>query len=535
MSISDIRNNGLNPLSYLGVQSYSPVPLTLKTINPTPTDSQNFTIGSMWLNKTTQQYWALVNLAQGVATWVQFTSGAGPLLSLTGNSGGAVFPTAGNINVVGTGVITVVDNPGTSTLTITPSGAIASSFITSPATGTATPASGVLTFAGAGSVVVSATGSTVTITGSDSGTVTGLVSEDGNTVTPTAGVINIAGGSNLTTTGTVGPNTLTVRLFGITQHDVQVGGASNSLTQVSPSATSGVPLISNGSSSDPSFGTAVVAGGGTGKTSFVAYAPIVGGTTTTGALQQATTGFSTSGYVLTSTGSTSLPTWQAASISSINTQVFTYTGSSQTYTPTSGMTYCIIEVVGAGGGGGGGGTTGNNVAVAGGGGGGGYARGLFTASSIGASKVVTVGAGGTAGSAGANAGGTGGTTSVGSIISATGGSGSAGAAPNTVSNSFGGLGGVGTGGDFQTVGNSGGMGMGYYSSATLWVNSLGGGNSFWGGDAQPFGIISGSTPGAAAQSYGGGGGGAMIASNSTQQAGAAGFAGIVIITEYVAS
>lgn len=96
--------------------------------------------------------------------------------TLTGNSGGPVGPDgANNINVVGTGVITVVGNPGTNTLTITPSGDIASSFITNPATGTATPAAGVLTFAGAGGVTVTAGGSTVTIDGAaiSAGTITG--------------------------------------------------------------------------------------------------------------------------------------------------------------------------------------------------------------------------------------------------------------------------------------------------------------------------------------------------------------------------
>ncbi len=62
----------------------------------------------------------------------------------------------------------------------------------------------------------------------------------------------------------------------------------------------------------PSFNLAVT-GGGTGIQSTTAYAPIVGGTTTTGALQSASSGMSTVGYVLTSTGSSSVPTWQAAS------------------------------------------------------------------------------------------------------------------------------------------------------------------------------------------------------------------------------
>lgn len=42
--------------------------------------------------------------------------------TLTGNTGGAVGPTANNINVVGSGAITVTGNPGTSTLTIASSG-----------------------------------------------------------------------------------------------------------------------------------------------------------------------------------------------------------------------------------------------------------------------------------------------------------------------------------------------------------------------------------------------------------------------------
>jgi hypothetical protein len=58
------------------------------------------------------------------------------------------------------------------------------------------------------------------------------------------------------------------------------------------------------------LGTNSVPGGGTGDTSFTAYAPVIGGTTATGALQSAASGISNSGYVLTSTGATSAPTWQ---------------------------------------------------------------------------------------------------------------------------------------------------------------------------------------------------------------------------------
>ena len=57
---------------------------------------------------------------------------------------------------------------------------------------------------------------------------------------------------------------------------------------------------------------AQVAFGGTGvQTMTTAYAPVCAGTTATAPLQVASTGQSNSGWVLTSTGSSSLPTFQA--------------------------------------------------------------------------------------------------------------------------------------------------------------------------------------------------------------------------------
>lgn len=46
----------------------------------------------------------------------------GGITNLTGNSGGAVGPSVGNINIVGGTGINVVGNPGTSTLTINATG-----------------------------------------------------------------------------------------------------------------------------------------------------------------------------------------------------------------------------------------------------------------------------------------------------------------------------------------------------------------------------------------------------------------------------
>lgn len=77
----------------------------------------------------------------------------------------------------------------------------------------------------------------------------------------------------------------------------------------------GAPVLFNGAGGTPSSLTLTnatglpVAGGGTGVASVTAYAPIFGGTTSTGSLQSGTVG--TAGQVLTSNGAGALPTFQA--------------------------------------------------------------------------------------------------------------------------------------------------------------------------------------------------------------------------------
>jgi len=170
-----------------------------------------------------------------------------PIDTLTGNTGGPVGPTAGNINIVGTGVISVAGNPGTSTLTIS------SAAITG-----------------------------ITITG-----------DSGGTLGPSTAFTFTGGATGLTFSGATTTETLT--------------------------------------------GTLVVAHGGTGDASFIAYAPICGGTTTTGVLQSASTGISNSGWVLTSTGTSSLPTFQAlpSTAITINGDSGSVTGSTLTYNANS--------------------------------------------------------------------------------------------------------------------------------------------------------------------------------------------------------
>ena len=75
--------------------------------------------------------------------------------------------------------------------------------------------------------------------------------------------------------------------------------------------------LSSGTVNVDRLSTVTVAKGGTGNTTATAYAPLFGGTTTTGAFQSGTVG--TAGQVLTSNGASALPTFQAAAGGSIST------------------------------------------------------------------------------------------------------------------------------------------------------------------------------------------------------------------------
>lgn len=182
-------------------------------------------------------------------------------------------------------------------------------------------------------------------------------------------------------------------------------------------------------------------------------------------------------------------------------QVFTSSG---TYTPTSGMKYADVEIVG---GGGNGGSSPNNGRGGGGGGSGGYSKKIITAATIGASQSVTIG-------------GATGTSSFGSILTANGGA--------SGSGSVAGGGGTASGGDINITGGQGTDGA---EAGNIGANGGGGsgGSSFFGGAGGGDSSPSGGGGGSASANSGSGGGG----SNENLAPGGNGAGGICIITEYL--
>ena len=156
---------------------------------------------------------------------------------------------------------------------------------------------------------------------------------DTGSATPALNTINILGDlTTATTTGSGDTITITALGSGITTIDGDSGSMTGSTVTISGGST-GLTTSASVATMDLT-GTLIVSNGGTGDASFTAYAPVCGGTTTTAHLQSADTGIATSGFVLTSNGNASLPSFQNVSISGA---VTTIDGDSGSATPTSGV------------------------------------------------------------------------------------------------------------------------------------------------------------------------------------------------------
>lgn len=221
-------------------------------------------------------------------------------------------------------------------------------------------------------------------------------------------------------------------------------------------------------------------------------------------------------------------------VTTVNVQRFFYTGSTQTYTPTTGTVYAIVEVVGGGGGGGGVGTA-SGALAAGGGGSGAYSRGIFSASAIGSSQTVTIGIGGSAGANTGGNGGNGGTSSFGSLIASVSGGTGGGGTNTDASAGAGASGGSAGSGGFVNI--SGGPGSDGYPGASQRV--LGGrGADSPGGLGQggkSIYVAAAHNAGGGATGYGGAGAGAVAGDGGTGAIGGTGAPGIEIVTEFISN
>lgn len=174
-------------------------------------------------------------------------NGTGVGETITGQSGGALSPVAGNWNIFGGTVAagtTPVATSGTgNTLTVNVQTAQAIASTNASNIGMAAFNSAQFTVDANGFVSTTGSGVLNTLT-PNSGT---------SPVVPTGGTINVLGTGSTTTVGSL--NTLTVELTGLTNHAVLVGAGTATITKVGPSASTG-QILQNNAGADPSYSTA---------------------------------------------------------------------------------------------------------------------------------------------------------------------------------------------------------------------------------------------------------------------------------------
>lgn len=184
----------------------------------------------------------------GVAgnTVISLTGGGAAVEHLTGSTGGQLNPTANNFNLLaataaaGTTPVTIAGVGSTLTTTIQISQALAAADATK--IGLANFDSSSFTVAATGFVTLLTTGVLKTLTGNS-----------GGAISPTANNINTLGTGSITIAGA--GSTLTTQLTGITNHAIQIGAGTATLTQLAATVTTG-QVLQNNASADPSWSTA---------------------------------------------------------------------------------------------------------------------------------------------------------------------------------------------------------------------------------------------------------------------------------------
>jgi len=263
---------------YLGVRAILPPDLQTATRNPTSSDKA-YVKGTLWLNTATPGAF----MWPGSGSWISLgTSSSGDITTLTGNSGGALSPTLGNINILGAGALAFAGSGSTLTGSITPGTALVAT-IAGNSGGARSPTAGAMSIIGSGAVAVAGSGSTLTISvTAGTALIATLTGGSGGALSPTSGNFNLLGtASQITSTGAgstitfslpsavIAPGsvaattTLTATLGAITATNGNfVGSTAGSGLLFNSPAASGVaasPVVVNGRSGQATFTTVSIA------------------------------------------------------------------------------------------------------------------------------------------------------------------------------------------------------------------------------------------------------------------------------------
>lgn len=98
--------SNISPPSALAYEGVVAVPFIMRTFSPLTTFNQ-FPVPTIWINTSSSNAYILVSKALGVAIWVSLGGAAGAIDTITTPDSVVVVPTAGNINFLQSGSISI--------------------------------------------------------------------------------------------------------------------------------------------------------------------------------------------------------------------------------------------------------------------------------------------------------------------------------------------------------------------------------------------------------------------------------------------
>lgn len=210
---------------YMGVRAILPPDLQYATRAPTSADKA-YVKGTLWLDTdaSTAFMWP------GSGNWISLGSGTtGAIVTLTGNTGGAISPTAGNINIVGGAGVTVTGSGSTLTVALSGGGIAVDSLTPDAGTSPVIPSA-------LGALAISGTTNQIITTG-------GL-----NSLTFSISPTFIAPGTIAATTSVTAGTTLTATLGNITatNGNIVLTAAGNKMIRTSVATTTTAGANSTG-------------------------------------------------------------------------------------------------------------------------------------------------------------------------------------------------------------------------------------------------------------------------------------------------
>lgn len=207
-----------------------------------------YPVGKRWVNTIGNGEYVLTSFSTSgnitTANWALLGTTGGALNTLTGDSGGAISPSAGNITLAGT--------PGQ--ITTTGSGSTITTSLIGPYTPTTYTAHGVLLGEGSSSIVATAVGTNGQVLIGSTGADPAFA-----TVTSTGGTLTITGGAHSLNLEVADPVSLPVTVAqggtgdtSLTAHGVLIGEGTSPVAVTAVGTTGQVLIGSTGA--DPAFG-----------------------------------------------------------------------------------------------------------------------------------------------------------------------------------------------------------------------------------------------------------------------------------------